>query len=89
MALGANRINVIRMVLREAVLTVSAGLAIGIPISLAAGRAAVRAIPGLPPEDVRTVILGSAAMIAIAVAAAYVPARRAARVDPMKALRNE
>ncbi len=89
MALGANRIDVIRMVLREAVLTVSAGLVIGIPISLAAGKAAAGAIADLPPEDVGTVVFGVAAMIAIAIAAAYAPARRAARVDPMEALRYE
>ena len=89
MALGANRLDVIRMVLREAVLTVGLGLAIGIPISLAAWKAVTGAIPDLPPEDVRTVIFGVAAMIAIAIAAAYVPARRAARVDPMEALRYD
>jgi putative ABC transport system permease protein len=89
MALGANRFDVIRMVVREAILTVAAGLAIGIPISLAAGKAAAGAIPDLPPEDVRTVVFGVAAMIIIAIVAAYVPARRAARVDPMEALRYE
>jgi predicted permease len=89
MALGANHAAVIAMVLREAALLVSVGLAGGILVSLAARRAAAAAFRGVPPAGALTVALGAAIMILIALVAAYRPARRAARVDPMEALRYE
>jgi predicted permease len=89
MALGANHASVIGMVLREAALLVSVGLAGGILISLAGRRAAAATFRGVPPAGALMVALGAAIMIAIALVAAYRPARRAARVDPMEALRYE
>jgi ABC-type antimicrobial peptide transport system permease subunit len=89
MALGANRMDVIRMVVGEAALTVAAGLAVGIPVALAGGKAAGRIFGDLPPEGAPIAIFGAVAMFAVAAVAAYVPARRAVRVAPVEALRYE
>jgi predicted permease len=89
MALGATRGDVIRMVLREAVLMLATGLAIGVPFALAGEFAASRMLPNLPAGHGMPVTLGVAAMIAVGILAAYWPARRASKVDPMVALRYE
>ncbi|HXA50710.1 MAG TPA: ABC transporter permease [Candidatus Acidoferrum sp.] len=89
MALGANRGSVIRMVLSEAILMVLAGLAAGVPLAIAGERAAGSMIPNLPAGLWMPVAMGVAAMIATGIVAAYLPARRASRVDPMVALRYE
>jgi ABC-type antimicrobial peptide transport system permease subunit len=89
MALGATRSNVTRMVLRDALTMVGAGLVIGIPIALWAKQLAVSLIQGLPSESAIPIAFGSLGMIALALLAAYLPSRRASRVDPMEALRHE
>jgi predicted permease len=89
MALGATRSDVTRMVLRDALAMVLAGLAIGVPVAFWCTSFAGSLIAGLPVTSRVAIALGAAAMIAIALFAAYVPARRAARVDPMEALRHE
>jgi ABC-type antimicrobial peptide transport system permease subunit len=89
MALGANRGSVIRMVLSEAILMVLTGLAAGVPLAIAGERAAGSMIPNLPAGLWMPVAMGVAAMIATGIVAAYLPARRASRVDPMVALRYE
>jgi len=89
MALGADRGDVIRMVLREAVLMVAAGLIIGAPLALAGEYAATRMIPNLPAGPWMPVAIGVAAMIATGLIAAWLPARRASRVEPVAALRYE
>lgn len=88
-ALGATRGDVTGMVLRDALAMVCAGLAIGAPIAFWGKSFAASLLPGLPAESAIPIVFGAAAMIAIALLAAYVPARRAARVDPMAALRYE
>ena len=89
MALGADRRNVLGLVLRAAFAQLASGLAIGIPVALAGGRMLARQLYGVKSHD--PVILGLAAVIlaACALLAASVPARRATRVDPIVALRYE
>ncbi|HXJ96353.1 MAG TPA: ABC transporter permease, partial [Terriglobia bacterium] len=89
MALGARRGNVLGLVLRSALVQVGLGLVIGVPVALAGGRLLASELYGLKSHD--PVILGLAAGILAASAgvAALLPARRATRVDPIKALRCE
>jgi predicted permease len=89
MALGATRSNVLRMVLGDALGMVCAGLAAGVPIAFWSKSFAASLIQDLPVKSAVPIAFGAAAMIAVALLAAYAPARRAARVDPMEALRHE
>ena len=78
-----------RMILREALAVTMAGIVIGLPCALAAARIITHMLFGVTPYDPVTLVIVSAALIAVAVAACYVPARRAMKVDPMVALRYE
>jgi predicted permease len=89
LALGATRHKVIRMVLTDALATVLAGLMIGIPVALSARRFAASLIPGLHATVGIPLLFGSAAMLLIALLAAWLPAHRAGRLDPMQALRHD
>jgi predicted permease len=89
MALGAGRATIVRMVLREACVLVALGLAIGIGAALAAARAVGSILFGMTPSDPTTLALAVGGLAAVALAASYVPARRAAAVEPMLALREE
>jgi predicted permease len=89
MALGADRASVIRLVLREAMLLLAVGLVVGTAIVLWAGRAAASMLFGLKPYDPVSLLTAAALLAAISLAASYVPARRAAALDPMIALRDE
>ena len=89
MALGAATGSVLWMVLRETMVLVLVGVAMGLPSALAATRLTEGLLFGLTPTDPVTIALATLLMIAIATLAGYLPARRAARVDPMVALRHE
>ena len=93
MALGAQQADVMRMILRETCLLVASGVAIGVPAALGATRLASSVISdllyGLKTTDVPTITVAALLLIGVAVCAGFFPARRAARVDPMVALRYE
>jgi ABC-type antimicrobial peptide transport system permease subunit len=93
MALGARRDDVIWTIMREALLLVAAGLAIGIPAALLTVRLASNRIAGLlfglRATDPVTIAAAATLLVLVAAGAGYLPARRASRVDPMVALRNE
>ena len=89
MALGAQRRNVVGMVMRETMLLVVVGIFIGLSAALGATRLIARLLYGVTPHDPLTIALASALLLTVAALAGYLPARRAARVDPMVALRHD
>ena len=88
-ALGADRAAVVRLVLREAALLLSIGLVAGAGGALWAGRAAGALLFGLKPYDPPTLALACALLAAVTLLASYLPAWRAARLEPMSALRED
>jgi putative ABC transport system permease protein len=88
-ALGADRIGVVWLVLREATLLLAFGLVIGAGLAVWAGQAARSLLFGLRPNDLPTLFGAMALLAAVALIASFGPARRAARVEPMQALREE
>jgi predicted permease len=92
-ALGARRGSVIWLVMREALVLVGIGIAIGVPVALLVTRLAASQIPGLlfglEANDPLTLSAATIFLVLVAGLAAYLPARRASLVDPMMALRNE
>jgi len=88
-ALGARRGNVVRLVVGEGTRVVAAGLLAGIAVSVAAARLLSGLLFGLPPGDPATIAAVTALLFVTGIVASYMPARRAARIDPMKALREE
>jgi len=89
MALGAQRIDVVGLVLRETMPLVVIGVIIGLGAAMGATRLITSFLYGLEPNDPLTIALASLAMLTVAALAGYLPARRASRVDPMVALRHE
>ena len=89
MALGADRAQVLRMILRESALLVAAGIAVGLPVALAAARLISGQLYGLKPADPSTIAGAIFLIAAVGALAGYIPARRATKVDPMVALRYE
>ena len=89
MALGAQRGDVVRMILREAGILLGIGIAAGTALSLLAAKTASALLFGLKPRDPLTLAAAIAALAAVTVAASFLPAQRASRLDPMVALRDE
>lgn len=89
MALGAETRTVVRMLLRRGAVIAAGGLAIGLLLSLALARSLASLIWGINALDVGTFAGVSALLLAVALVASWVPARRASRVDPLISLRHE
>ena len=89
MALGATAPSLRWLVLRQAFLLVAAGMLAGLPAALAATQALKGLLYDMPPVHPPTIVMALLVLLAVALCAAYLPARRASRVDPMQALRSE
>jgi len=89
MALGANRASVLRLVLQGALIQLALGLVVGIPVAFAGGRLLSSQLYGVKTHDPMVLGLAAAVLAASALAAGFVPARRAASIEPMQALRTE
>ncbi len=89
MALGARGADVLNLVLRRGLTLVAIGLALGLVASLGLGRGLASLLYGVEPGDPATLATVSALLAAVGLAACYLPARRAARVDPVETLKSE
>jgi putative ABC transport system permease protein len=89
MAIGAERGDIGRMVVGRALISVALGLGVGLAVSSALTELVQSLLYGVEPTDPLALAGGTGLLLAAALAAAYLPARRAAAVDPMNALRHE
>jgi predicted permease len=89
MAIGARPVDILGMVLRESVRVVLAGSVAGLVAAVAATQLIRSQLYGLSPHDPPVLTGAALALVVVTMLAAYVPARRASRVDPLRALRNE
>ena len=89
MALGAERLHVLRIVMGESMLLVGIGIALGVAVALAAGRLVASFLFGVETTDAVSMVTAVVVMTAVAAIAGYLPARRASAVDPMVALHEE
>jgi putative ABC transport system permease protein len=89
MAIGAERFDVLRMILREATVLTVTGLVIGTGLALGAAQAAKSLLFGLKPRDPLTLVMAVVTLSAVAALASFLPAYRASKLDPLTALRYE
>jgi predicted permease len=89
LALGANRVDILQMILGEAATLLALGLAVGTGLAMALGRAAASMLYGMTPRDPFTLVAAIATMAVIGLAASLWPAQRAATLHPMACLREE
>jgi ABC-type antimicrobial peptide transport system permease subunit len=89
MALGAERGRIVWMVMRETILLVMAGIALGVPVALGAARLIASQLFGLSPADPFTLMVAALVLVAVASLAGFLPARKASKVNPLTALRYE
>jgi ABC-type antimicrobial peptide transport system permease subunit len=89
MALGADRGRVLSLIMREAAMLLAIGLGAGTVLALLVAKAATSLLFGLKARDPETFVLSIALLAIVSLAASALPAYRAARVDPLDALRNE
>jgi predicted permease len=88
-ALGASRQNIVAVVLKQTMVLLALGIAVGTVLALVAARGAGSLLFGIQPADPFTIVGASVLLAGVALAASFIPARRATRVDPMIALRYE
>lgn len=89
MALGAQRAQVVWMVLRDSLMLTALGAAIGFPFAILAGKALASVLYGLKPDDLSSMVIAFVGVALVAIVASLIPARRAAGIDPLTALRWE
>jgi ABC-type antimicrobial peptide transport system permease subunit len=89
MALGASSRSILGLVMRDVAALVAGGVAAGIAISLVTGRLLGAMLFGLQPRDPATMAMAAGLLAAVSLAASFLAARRATKVDPMSALRHE
>jgi ABC-type antimicrobial peptide transport system permease subunit len=88
-ALGAARSSVVNMVMREVILLVAIGVVVGIPLAVGLSHLVRSQLYGLVPHDPATILAATLLLSAVAALAGLIPALRASRIDPMRALRYE
>ncbi len=89
MALGAQRFGVLKIVVGQTALMALTGIVLGLACSLGLTRVIANLLFGIQPTDVATMIAMGALLLAVALVACYLPARRAMNINPMIALRHE
>jgi putative ABC transport system permease protein len=89
LAMGARREDVLRLILRRAAWLTGAGLVAGLAMAFGLAHGAANLMPGVRPDDPAVFVTIAGAIAAIALGSSWIPALRAARIDPMKALRSE